>query len=138
FQNPDSALNPLQTVAGAVGRRLAQPGMRGAALRARVLALLASVKLSERHAGRYPRELSGGEKQRVCIARAFAAEPLVVVCDEPTSSLDISVQAAILNELQSLQRQHGTAYLLITHDLAVVRHLADRIAVMYGGRVVEC
>ncbi len=138
FQNPESALNPHHTVAEIIARPLRLYARTdGTTTRARVAELLDAVKLGERHAGRYPRELSGGEKQRVCIARAFAASPSLVICDEPTSALDISVQAAILNELVDLQARYGTSYLFISHDLAVVQHVADRVAVMYQGRVVE-
>ncbi|HEY6433364.1 MAG TPA: ABC transporter ATP-binding protein [Acetobacteraceae bacterium] len=138
FQNPDSSLNPHHTAAEIVGRPLQlYARLRGVALQRRVAELLDAVKLSARHAGRFPRELSGGEKQRVCIARAFAAAPRLVICDEPTSALDISVQAAILNELAELQARFGTSYLFISHDLAVVRHIADVVAVMHRGEVVE-
>ncbi len=138
FQNPEAALNPLHTVEEIVSRPLKLYGLRhGAAVRARVLELLDMVKLSERHLQSYPRELSGGQKQRVSIARAFAAEPSVVICDEPTSALDISVQAALLNELKELQAELGLSYIFISHDLGVVNTIADRIAVMYLGRIVE-
>jgi peptide/nickel transport system ATP-binding protein len=138
FQNPDSSLNPHHRIAEIVGRPLQlYAGLRGAALQHRVAELLDAVKLGARHAGRFPRELSGGEKQRVCIARAFAAAPRLVICDEPTSALDISVQAAILNQLTELQARYGTSYLFISHDLAVVRHIADVVAVMHNGEVVE-
>lgn len=138
FQNPDAALNPHWTVEGIVGRPLQLYGIaRGAALRERVVALLDAVKLGERYLDRYPHQLSGGEKQRVSIARAFAAEPQLVICDEPTSALDISVQAAILNQLRDLQERHGTSYLFISHDLGVVRHIAHRVAIMRHGRIVE-
>ena len=106
-------------------------------MRQRVVALLDAVKLGERYLDRYPHQLSGGEKQRVSIARAFAAEPQLVICDEPTSALDISVQAAILNQLRDLQERHGTSYLFISHDLGVVRHIAHRVAIMRHGRIVE-
>ena len=123
FQNPDSSLNPQHTAAETIARPLQlYAGLRGNGLRQRVAELLDSVKLSDRHGRRLPRELSGGEKQRVCIARAFAASPRLVICDEPTSALDISVQAAILNELVELQARFGTSYLFISHDIAVVRH----------------
>ncbi|WP_431283130.1 dipeptide ABC transporter ATP-binding protein [Humitalea sp. 24SJ18S-53] len=138
FQNPESALNPRWTVGDTIGRplRLYQ-GLSGAALRARILELLDAVKLGERFLQRYPRELSGGEKQRVGIARAFAANPRLVICDEPTSALDISVQASVLNELAALQARTGTSYLFITHDLGVVRNIADTVTILYGGIAVE-
>jgi len=140
FQNPHSALNPHHTVEEIVGRPLRlYLGVQGTELRRRIVEILRAVRLGERYMTRAPHELSGGEKQRVCIARAFAAEPRLVVCDEPTSALDISVQAAILQELQTLQREsaHRTAYMFITHDLGVVRQIADRVAVMYLGEIVE-
>ncbi|CAH1650866.1 dipeptide ABC transporter ATP-binding protein [Chelatococcus asaccharovorans] len=140
FQNPHSALNPHHSVEAIIGRPLRlYLGLRGRALRERVLEILTAVRLGERYLTRAPRELSGGEKQRVCIARAFAANPKLVICDEPTSALDISVQAAILQELRRLQREseNQTSYLFITHDLGVVRQIADRVAVMYLGEIVE-
>lgn len=140
FQNPHSALNPHHTVEKIVGRPLRlYLGLHGAELRRRTREILAAVRLGERYLARTPDELSGGEKQRVCIARAFAASPRLVVCDEPTSALDISVQAAILQELRILQRESEakTAYMFITHDLGVVRQIADRVAVMYLGEIVE-
>lgn len=140
FQNPHSALNPHHTVEEIVGRPLRlYLGLKGEQLRRRTADILRAVRLGERYMSRSPHELSGGEKQRVCIARAFAAEPRLVVCDEPTSALDISVQAAILQELRTLQREseHRTAYMFITHDLGVVRQIADRVAVMYLGQIVE-
>nr|WP_232476985.1 ABC transporter ATP-binding protein [Roseomonas sp. KE0001] len=138
FQNPDAALNPHRTVAEIVGRPMQlYGGLAGRALRRRVIEQLESVKLGERYLDLYPREMSGGEKQRVSIARAFAGHPRLVICDEPTSALDISVQAAILNELLALQRRHGTSYLFISHDLGVVRHVAHHVAIMRQGRIVE-
>ena len=139
FQNPDAALNPHWTVERLLGRPLQLFGAteRAGALRRRVIELLETVNLGERYLGRYPMELSGGEKQRIGIARAFAGNPRLVVCDEPTSALDISVQAAVLNELSALQSRKGTSYLFISHDLGVVRHVAHRIAIMQHGRIVE-
>ena len=138
FQNPDAALNRAHTVRRLIGRPLARlAGLRGAAREARLLALLDAVRLSPTHLPARPRQLSGGLKQRVAIARAFAGDPRIVVCDEPTSALDVSVQAAILNLLAELQAQSGTSYVFISHDLAVVRYLADRIAVLYRGQLVE-
>jgi peptide/nickel transport system ATP-binding protein len=139
MQNPNEALNPYQTVGHAVGRavRRAFPSLTAAQIRARVAALLESVRLPAGHAERIPGELSGGEKQRVAIARAFAAEPALIVADEPTSSLDVSVQAVVLNLLKDLRASHGASYLLISHDLDVVAFLADWICVMYLGQIVE-
>ena len=138
FQNPDSALNPAHGVRRLVGRVLARLARVPRAERAaRLVALTRSVQLADRYLELKPRQLSGGLKQRVAIARAFAGEPRIVVCDEPTSALDVSVQAAILNLLAELQAREGTAYLFISHDLAVVRYLSDRIAVLYLGRLME-
>jgi peptide/nickel transport system ATP-binding protein len=138
FQNPDSALNRSHTIRHVIGRALKRlGGMSGDALNQRLLELIRSVKLSERHLDAKPRQLSGGLKQRVAIARAFAGEPKLVVCDEPTSALDVSVQAAILNLLADLQAERQVSYVFISHDLGVVRYLSDKIAVLYLGRVME-
>ncbi len=138
FQNPDSSLNPRKTVRQIVGRPLAVFGLAsGAARDRRVSELLEMVRLPTTYAGRYPHQLSGGEKQRVGIARALAPEPEFLVCDEPVSALDVSVQASILNVLADLRDQLGLAYLFISHDLSVVAHLANRIAVMYQGTFCE-
>jgi peptide/nickel transport system ATP-binding protein len=138
FQNPEATLNPQRTVGQALGRPLELFGLaRGADRDRRVRELLAAVHLPPHYADRYPHELSGGEKQRIAIARAFAADPEVIVCDEPLSALDVSVQAAVLNLLVDLQRRSATAYLFISHDLSVVRYVSDRVAVMYLGRLCE-
>ena len=138
FQNPDSALNRAHSVYRMLSRTVGLlVGLRGAARDARVKSLATSVRLTERHLSAVPRQLSGGLKQRVAIARAFASEPKVLICDEPTSALDVSVQAAILNLLAELQATKGVSYILISHDLGVVRYLSDRIAVMYLGQVLE-
>jgi peptide/nickel transport system ATP-binding protein len=138
FQNPDSALNRRATVRSLISRPLARlAGLSGAALAARLAELVSSVRLAERHLPLRPGQLSGGLKQRVAIARAFAAGPRVVVCDEPTSALDVSVQAAILNLLGDLQAERRTSYVFISHDLEIVRYLADQIVVLYAGRVLE-
>ena len=138
FQNPDAALNPRKTVRSIIARALrALAGLRGRAGEERVRGLAASVRLEPRHLGARPAALSGGLKQRVSIARSFAGTPALVLCDEPTSALDVSVQAAILNLLVDLQAQEGVSYVFISHDLAVVRYVADRIAVMYLGQIVD-
>ncbi len=138
FQNPDSALNRRHSVRQLISRSLSKlGGYGGDQLKARLLSLVESVRLSERYLPMRPSQLSGGLKQRVAIARAFAGDPRIVVCDEPTSALDVSVQAAILNLLTDLQLRKEVAYLFISHDLGVVRYLADRIVVLYLGRVME-
>ncbi len=138
FQNPDSALNRAHTVYRILARAITLlVGLRGAERDARIKSLTASLRLTPAHLSRVPRQLSGGLKQRVAIARAFASEPKVLICDEPTSALDVSVQAAILNLLAELQAEKQVSYILISHDLGVVRYLSDRIAVMYLGQVVE-
>ena len=138
FQNPDASLNPRQTVA----QILALPlrlyfGLDGEALRERSVSLLERVRLREDYLGRLPSQLSGGEKQRVAVARAFAAEPDLVLCDEVTSALDVSVQAAVLDLLTRLQSERDTTCVFVSHDLAVVRAVADRVAVLYQGRLCE-
>ncbi|MCH8177285.1 MAG: ABC transporter ATP-binding protein, partial [Proteobacteria bacterium] len=138
FQNPDSSLNPRQTV----GEILTQPlklyfGLQGEELRERIEALLNRVRLHVDYIGRLPSQLSGGEKQRVAVARAFAAEPDLVLCDEVTSALDVSVQAAVLELLTELQADRATTYIYVSHDLSVVRAVADRVAVLYQGRLCE-
>jgi oligopeptide/dipeptide ABC transporter ATP-binding protein len=138
FQNPHSALNPRQTVFASLAEPLIiHDGLRGSVLHRRVEALMHEVSLPAGFLYRYPHELSGGQKQRVCIARALALQPRLVVLDEPTSALDVSVQAQILEFLGALRQRHGLTYLFISHNLAVVRHLCDRVAIMYLGRIVE-
>jgi peptide/nickel transport system ATP-binding protein len=138
FQNPDSTLNPSHTVGYAIGRALRQlRGSRPADVAGGVARLLDVVNLRPEMAARRPRQLSGGEKQRVAIARALAGDPDVVVADEPVSALDVSVQAAIVNLLAELQAARGMTLIFISHDLAVVRYLADHVAVMYLGTVAE-
>ena len=138
FQNPEASLNPRHTIGRIIGRPIEKfLGLRGVEARRRAAELLRAVQLPVTYVERYPVRLSGGEKQRVSIARAFAGDPQLVVCDEAVSALDVSVQAAILNLLTDLQRERGTSYLFISHDLGVVRYLADRIGVMYLGKLVE-
>ena len=138
FQNPHAALNPRRTVFASIAEPLViQARLGGAALRARVERLMDDVGLPAQFLWRHPHELSGGQKQRVCIARALALEPRLVVLDEPTSALDVSVQAQILAFLAELRARRGLTYLLISHNLAVVRQVCDRVAVMYLGRIVE-
>jgi len=138
FQNPDSALNRSHSVRYIITRALKKlAGITGHEAERRLDSLGEQVRLTPRHFDMKPAQLSGGLKQRVSIARAFAGEPRIVVCDEPTSALDVSVQAAILNLLADLQRDEGSSYIFISHDLNVVRYLSDRIAVLYLGRVME-
>jgi peptide/nickel transport system ATP-binding protein len=138
FQNPDSALNRRHSIKQLISRSLSKlGGYSGSQLNDRLRSLMASVRLPDRYLPMRPQQLSGGLKQRVAIARAFAGDPRIVVCDEPTSALDVSVQAAILNLLTGLQKSKQVAYLFISHDLGVVRYLADRIVVLYLGRVME-
>ncbi len=138
FQNPQDSLNPYLTVGQAIRRPLIKlAGLGRAEADREVLRLLKAVNLRPEYAQRFPGELSGGEKQRVAIARAFASDPALIICDEPVSSLDVSVQAAVLNLLARLQEERDTAYLFISHDLAVVGYLADYIAVMYLGQLFE-
>jgi peptide/nickel transport system ATP-binding protein len=138
FQDPYSSLNPRKTVASIVALPLAVQGIGSAEeRRARALAMLARVGLTRRHADVYPNELSGGQRQRVAIARALVVEPEIVLLDEPTSALDVSVQSQILNLLLDLRRDLGLTYVFISHNLAVIEHMATRVAVMYLGRIVE-
>ena len=139
FQDPYSSMNPRMMVGDIVEEGMIAQGIGNTRLerRARVDELFRKVGLSPEHAQRYPHEFSGGQRQRICIARALAVDPRLVVCDEPTSALDVSVQAQILNLLKELQNTLGLSYLFITHNLSVVSYLADRVAVMYLGRIVE-
>ncbi|MGH2697588.1 MAG: ABC transporter ATP-binding protein [Actinomycetota bacterium] len=138
FQDAFSSLNPRQLVKDIVGRPLrVYREASGSELNARVVELLDSVGLGEQHLYRYPHQFSGGQRQRISIARALALDPSFIVLDEPTSALDVSVQAQILNLLHRLQKERGLTYLFITHDLSVVRHMSDRIVVMYLGQICE-
>jgi oligopeptide/dipeptide ABC transporter ATP-binding protein len=138
FQDPYASLNPRMTVGALVGEAVEVHGLaRGSELEDRVAGALVRVGLSPDHRTRYPHEFSGGQRQRIGIARALALEPRFVVCDEAVSALDVSIQAQILNLLAELQQELSLTYLFISHDLAVVEHLADRVAVMYLGQIVE-
>ena len=137
FQHPDASLNPRQRIGEILSRPLALYGGQDGPREAAVARLLEQVRLPADYARRFPHELSGGENQRVAIARAFASNPRLVICDEITSALDVSVQASVIELLLDLQRRHGTAYLFITHDINLVRQIAHRIAVMYRGDLVE-
>ena len=138
FQDPAGSLNPRMRVASIVGEPLEVHGIAsGEALRERVEQLLVRCGLWKTAADRYPHEFSGGQRQRIGIARALALEPKLIVCDEPTSALDVSIQSQILNLLKDLQDEFGLSYLFISHDMAVIHHICDRVAVMYDGRIVE-
>jgi ABC-type microcin C transport system duplicated ATPase subunit YejF len=139
FQDPFSSMNPRMLVNDIIaeGIRALHPKVGLAERKTRVLQLLQQVGLPEDSALRYPHEFSGGQRQRICIARALAVEPKLIICDEPTSALDVSVQAQIIQLLKTLQQEKGVSYLFITHDLAVVAEIADDVAVMYQGKIIE-
>ncbi len=138
FQDPQASLNPRMTVGSIVGEPLLEHGLgKGQALAPRVEALLESVGLEGSFANRYPHEFSGGQRQRIGVARALALEPEFIICDEPIAALDVSIQAQVVNLLEELQGRLGLTYLFISHDLGMVRHIADRVAVMYLGKIVE-
>jgi oligopeptide transport system ATP-binding protein len=138
FQDPYASLNPRKRVGQIIGDPLKlQKVASGSELRKRVQALLERVGLSSEHYNRFPHEFSGGQRQRIGIARALALQPKLVICDEPVSALDVSIQAQIVNLLDDLQDEFGLTYLFVAHDIGVVRHIADRIAVMHNGKIVE-
>jgi oligopeptide/dipeptide ABC transporter ATP-binding protein len=137
FQDPEASLNPRQRVEQIVATGLRLRGIRGPEAGHQVRELLAQVGLNPEHANRFPHEFSGGQRQRIGIARALAVQPKVIVLDEPVSALDVSIQAQVVNLLDDLQDERGLSYLFVAHDLAVVRHVSDRVAVMYLGQIVE-
>ena len=139
FQDPSASLDPRMTVGEIIGEALSvhRPDLKGKAYRARINDLLETVGLNSEHSNRFPHEFSGGQQQRVGIARALAVEPEFIVCDEPISALDVSIQSQVVNMLEDLQKEQNLTYLFIAHDISVVRHISNRIGVMYLGQMVE-
>jgi oligopeptide transport system ATP-binding protein len=139
FQDPYASLNPRMTVEGTLGEAIRQrhPGLKKAALQEKIAELMQTCGMDPRVMKKYPHEFSGGQRQRIAIARALAPEPKLVIADEPVSALDVSIQSQILNLLKKLQAELGLTMIFVSHDLGVVRYLADRIVVMYGGKFVE-
>ena len=138
FQDPQASLSPRMTVADIIGEPLSERTTKtGKGRLARIYELMDAVGLNRDFANRYPHEFSGGQRQRIGIARALALNPKFIVCDEPIAALDVSIQAQVVNLLEDLQKEFGLTYLFISHDLSMVRHIADRVAVMYLGRIVE-
>jgi len=138
FQDPQDSLNPRMTVGSIISEPLVEHGkFKGSERRERVEQLLESVGMNREFTNRYPHEFSGGQRQRIGIARALALSPELIICDEPIAALDVSIQAQVVNLLEDLQEEYGLTYLFISHDLSMIRHIADRVAVMYLGRIVE-
>jgi oligopeptide transport system ATP-binding protein len=138
FQDPHASLNPRMTVGSIIGEPIDEHGLlKGRERKQRIEELLSAVGLDPRFTNRYPHEFSGGQRQRIGIARALALNPEFIVCDEPIAALDVSIQAQVVNLLEDLQKQFGLTYLFISHDLSMIRHIADRVAVMYLGKIVE-